>query len=291
MKKVALTGASGFVGTNLKSTLEGRGFVVREIERADLKNGDKILEIVEDSDILINLAGAPIIARWSESYKKVLYSSRIDTTKALVEGIKKATKKPSLFISTSAVGRYDNKKTYTDYEEGNATDVLGNITKEWEEEALHAQELGVRTVVFRFGVVLGYGGGMMEKVYPPFSLGLGGTIGDGSQYFSWVHIQDLVNAEMFAIENEKMQGVYNLTAPDTTTNKAFTKTFGEVLHRPTIFPVPVFVLKLLYGEGSVVLSDGQSVAPRKLLDTGFDFTYPDLESALREIVARYKGKS
>jgi len=290
MATIAITGASGFVGSVLCKELERRGDSVIKIGREELKDKNKLISIVQESDTIINLAGAPIAARWNEEYKKILYSSRIETTKALVNAMKESPKKPTLFISTSAVGRYDNKGTYTEDDTNYANDHLGMVTKFWEEEALRAQEIGVRTVIFRFGVVLGYGGGMMDKVYTPFNLGVGGVIGDGKQHFSWIHIEDIVGAQIFAMENSDIRGVYNLVSPEPTNNLTFTKEFGKILKRPTIFPVPVFVLKLIFGEGSTVLSDGQSAKPKRLLDAKYNFKYPTLTSALQEIVKKYRGE-
>jgi len=283
---IAITGATGFVGTHLSQFLLAQGHHVVLLGRQELADDVLLQQQLQGIDGVINLAGAPIIARWSDSYKKILRSSRIDVTKKLLDAFSLLPKKPEFFISTSAVGVYDNAATYSEHDTPNASDFLGKLAQEWENEALKAQEIGIKTVVFRFGIVLGRGGGMMNKIALPFSLGLGGTIGDGSQKFSWIHLDDLIGAMMFAINTPSAHGVYNLTAPNPTTNYEFTKTYGAIIHRPTILPVPLFVLNLLFGEGSTVLSDGQSVLPARLLQEGFSFTYPSLELALKEILSQ-----
>ncbi len=283
MEKIAITGSSGFVGQNIKKRFEKNGFKVIGIKREQLKDENSLINIMENTDILINLAGANIIQRWSDSYKKILYSSRIDTTKALTNAISKASKKSKLLISTSAVGIYKNEKCYDEdfYEYEN--DFLANLCKTWEEEALHVKSYGVRVAIFRFGIVLG-DGGALKKMLTTFKLGLGGIIGDGKQHFSFIHINDLLNAYEFVIENHQCEGIFNLTAPNPTTNYKFTKTLGKVLNRPTIFPVPKFILKLIFGEGATVLINGQCVKPKKLLDKGFKFQFENIEKTLKDLV-------
>lgn len=281
MKTVAITGASGFVGSNLKNYFSNLGFKIVSIKREELKDFEKLTKIVEESEFIINLAGANIINRWTNSYKKLLYSSRIDTTKALIEAMKKADKKPKLFISTSAVGIYKNKNCYDEENFEYSDDFLANLCKDWEKEALKAKEMGIRTAIFRFGIVLG-NGGALNKMLTPFKLGVGGTIGDGNQYFSFIHIDDLLNAYKFIYENSNLEGIFNLTAPISTTNKGLTKALGKVLHRPTIFPVPQFVLNLVFSEGAKVLTDGQCVLPKRLLDSGFIFENSSIKEAIEK---------
>ncbi|XOB61439.1 TIGR01777 family oxidoreductase [Campylobacterota bacterium DY0563] len=283
MKTIAITGSSGFVGTSLKNFFSNIGFEVRGIKREELKDSKKLIDIVENSDFIINLAGANIINRWTDSYKKLLYTSRIDTTKALVEAMKNAKVKPELFISTSAVGIYNNKACFKEENTEYSDDFLANLCKEWEKEALKANEVGIRTAIFRFGIVLGHGGAL-SKMLPAFKFGLGGNIGDGQQYFSFIHIEDLLRAYNFLYENKDLDGVFNLTAPISTTNEGLTKALGKVLHRPTFFTVPEFVLNLVFSEGSKVLTDGQCAIPQKLLDSGFKFKYASIENSLENLV-------
>lgn len=284
MKTIAITGSNGFVGTNLKNFFENAGFEVIGIKRDDLKDIKRLTSIIEKTDIVINLAGANIINRWTDSYKKLLYSSRIDTTQALVEAMNEAICKPTLFISTSAVGIYKNSGCFDEENCELEDDFLAKLCKSWEHSALRAEEMEIRTVIFRFGIVLGKGGGALEKMLTPFKLGLGGTIGNGKQYFSFIHLDDLINAYKFVIDNEICVGIYNLTAPIPTTNLGLTKTLGNVLNRPTILPLPQFVLNLVFSEGAKVLTDGQCVKPKRLLDAGFNFKYKTIEESIESII-------
>lgn len=282
MEKIVITGASGFVGTNLTKMFQNDGYNVIAVNRKDLQNIEKLTSLIDGVKAIINLAGANIIGRWSDEYKKLLYSSRLDTTTALIKAIEKSQKKPEIFISTSAVGIYANKQTYNEENIEYADDFLGKLCKDWEKKAFEAQNFGVRTVVFRFGIVMGEGGAL-AKMLLPFKFGVGGTIGDGSQAFSFIHIKDLVKAYKFVLENE-LSGTYNLTAPVSTTNKGLTKALGASLHRPTIFPVPEFVLRLIFGEGAKVLTDGQSVVPKRLIDAGFEFEFQTIEETIEDLV-------
>lgn len=280
MKAIAISGISGFVGSNLKRFFEQKGYEVTPIKRDDIKDEEKLISIVENSHIIINLSGANIIARWSEKYKKILRQSRIDTTNTLVNAINKAKKQPKLFISTSAVGIYEIKKCYDEENCEFADDFLATLCKEWEESA---QKVHVRVCIFRFGIVLG-DGGALKKMLPPFRFGLGGNIGSGKQYVSFIHIEDLLRAYEFVIENENLKGTFNLTSPHPTTNEEFTKSLGEVLRKPTLFPIPEFVLKLIFGEGAKVLTSGQCVFPKKLIDSGFNFEFGHILDVLKDLV-------
>jgi uncharacterized protein (TIGR01777 family) len=284
MKKIVISGASGFVGSALKNYFQQNNCEVTTINRVDFLNEETLTSKINNCDVLINLNGANIINRWSESYKKLLYSSRIDITKALVDAMNKVSDKPNLFISTSAVGIYKNDKVYGETSEEFGDDFLANLVVDWEKEALRANELGIRTTIFRFGIVLGRDGGALAKMITPFKFGLGGTIGDGTQAFSFIHLDDLLSAYSFVIENDTLDGVFNLTAPNPTTNYGLTKALGKSLNRPTILPVPQFVLNLIFSEGAKVLTDGQSVVPQKLLDSGFEFQYKNIEDTIESLV-------
>lgn len=284
MKKIAISGASGFVGKALQKYFQNKDFEIIPISRNELSNSKALSLKLKDCDIVINLNGANIINRWTESYKKLLYNSRIDSTQALVNAMEKLEHKPKVFISTSAVGIYKNDKVYDESSKEFANDFLGNLAIDWEKEALKANILGVRTVIFRFGIILGNDGGALAKMLLPFKLGLGGTIGDGSQAFSFIHIDDLLSAYNFIIENEKLAGVFNLTAPKPTTNYGLTKALGKSLNRPTILPVPQFVLNLIFSEGAKVLTDGQNAIPKRLLDNGFAFQYENIEDTIEKLI-------
>ncbi|MCT7644984.1 TIGR01777 family oxidoreductase [Aliarcobacter butzleri] len=281
MKTIAISGANGFVGTSLTNFFSSFRYKIVPLSRDILNNKSKLEKVLNSTDIVINLAGANIINRWSESYKKLLYSSRIDTTSKIVNAISSISNKPKLLISTSAVGIYDNKSIYD--ENGSfSNDFLSNLCQDWEKEALKAKSEATKVAIFRFGIILGKDGGALQKMITPFKFGLGGTIGSGKQAFSFIHISDLLNAYKFVIEND-YDGVFNLTAPTPTTNKGLTFALGKTLKRPTILPVPEFVLKLIFSEGARVLTDGQSAIPKKLLDLGFEFKFKTIEETIENL--------
>lgn len=283
MPKVAIAGASGFVGTSLQKMFKENGFDVISLRRADIADTKRLAEIIDGVDVVVNLSGANIIARWSESYKKELYDSRIYTTRNLINAISQIQNKPKLLISTSAVGIYSNSKKQTEDEYEFGTDFLAKVCKDWELEASRANEFGVRCAIFRFGIVLGKSGGAFAKMVTPFRFGLGGNIGSGKQYFSFIHIKDLCRAFKFVVENSSQEGVFNLTAPNVTTNAGLTKALASALNRPAFFDVPEFVLKLIFGEGAKVLTDGQNVYPKKLLDNGFVFEFDNIETTIKDL--------
>lgn len=285
--KIAMSGATGFIGGNLTKLFNQKGWIVEPLLAEDFKGHQEgLARKLYNSEVVINLAGAPIVAKWTEEYKKILYSSRIDTTNKIVSLLSAQNPKPRLFISTSAVGIYDGSGIYSEDNAVYADDFLGMLASEWEKSAIKAADYGIRTVIFRFGIVLGSNGGMLSQMLPIFKLGLGGTIGDGSQGFSWVHIEDLKRAYLEAIENDKFAGVYNLTAPTPTTNKGLTKALGKALKVPAIFKIPYFALKLKYGEGVIAISGGQKVLPKRLLEAGFKFKYETIEEALKDLLSK-----
>lgn len=272
--KIALTGASGFVGTALGKYFNDCVIIDRD------DNENIILQKLKDVDVVINLAGAPIIKRWSDSYKKVLIKSRIETTKKLVNAVNQSSVKH--FISTSAIGIYpDNKKCDESCIEL-ADDFLGKLAKEWEVEA---QRCIKATTIFRFGVVLGKGGGALAQMITPFKLGVGGTIGDGKMITSWIHMADLIGMYQHIIQNH-LTGVFNATSPHPVSNYTFTKALGKALHRPTILPIPKFALRIMYGEASSVLTGSKEVYPRRILEAGYRFKYEHIDEALREIISQ-----
>lgn len=282
--KIAVSGASGFVGSHLIRAFSQQGWSVVPVGRDAFRTADDVRARIDGVDGVVHLAGAPIAARWTEVYKREIRSSRIDTTKLLVAAMNGLPVKPRFFISTSAIGIYPPNLPSDENRRDLADDFLGRVAQEWEREARKAEAAGIRTIIFRFGVVLGSDGGILEKMLPPFRLGLGGMIGDGAQSFSWVHIDDLASAYFFVIGQERCSGIYNLVAPHPTTNAGLTQALGAVLHRPTILPVPSFVLKLRFGEGAAIALSGQHVLPRRLLESGFRFRFSTIESALQDIV-------
>jgi len=279
--KIKISGISGFVGTNLKSYFTNLGHEVLPITRDDLTNVEKLTNVISGSDVVINLSGANIIHKWSESYKRTLYSSRIDTTKAIVNAINSLDKKPIL-ISTSAVGIYANHGINSEEKFEYGDGFLAKLCRSWEEEANKAK---TKVVIFRFAIVLG-DGGALKKMLLPFKIGVGGVISDGKQLFPFIHIEDLLRAFEYVIKEKELQGVFNLCAPVITTNSGLTKALGRALNRPTVLPVPKFILKLIYGEGSKVLTDGQNVVPEKLIDSGFKFRYEDINSTIDNLILK-----
>ena len=271
--KIALNGASGFVGTALQENF--KKCII--LDRHD--NDEMLLRKLKDVDIVINLAGAPIIKRWSDPYKETLVRSRIDTTRQLVEAVNRSGVKH--FISTSAIGIYPNDTVCDESCEQRGDDFLTHLSQAWENEALKCDK---KTTILRFGIVLGKEGGALAQMLPPFRLGLGGTIADGSMMTSWIHLKDLVRIYTFVIDNG-LEGTYNATAPHPVSNRTFTKTLGRILRRPTLLPIPYFALRLMYAEAASVLIDSKEVYPKALLQAGFVFNYEDINTALQEILA------
>jgi uncharacterized protein (TIGR01777 family) len=283
---IAMSGATGFIGSHLRQSFEMDGWDVLTLGRHDFEmSPEELAGKMKGVDTVVNLAGAPVIKRWTEEYKNTMYKSRVNTTKSLVLACSHMDPKPKLFISTSAIGYYASGGPHTENNHVKANGFLGHLARDWEKEALTAKELGIRTVIFRFGVVLGKDGGALKEMLTPFKLGVGGTIGDGSQPFSWVHIRDLIHAFQAAVDNESYEGTYNLTAPKPTTNKGLTKALGKALGKPTIMQVPKFVLRLQLGEGSQVLTEGQTVFPERLVQSGFSFSFNNIEDAVKDCVA------
>jgi uncharacterized protein (TIGR01777 family) len=289
--KIAITGATGFVGDHLMQGLRRYGHTFVPLGRQELSRGtEHLARVIASCGAVINLAGAPIDRRWTEAYKQEIVSSRIETTRLLVETMRQLDAPPQTFISTSAIGAFDSRGEYKESDEANASDFLGQLSKDWETTAQEAEKLEVRTLIFRFGLVLGHDGGMMKKLLTPFRLGLGGPVGSGQQQMSWIHIDDLVEAYQHVLENRRLSGVFHLCAPNPVTNREFSKALGSALGRPALLPVPAFALKLAYGEGADVMTSGQRVISERLPESGFNFRYPDLDSALPEIIKKSGGR-
>lgn len=280
---VLISGATGLVGSNLQKMFADRGDKFVTLNRDDFSGSLKaISERISESDVLIHLAGAPIVARWTASHKKNIMESRVNTTQMLVQAMEMAKKRPEMFISTSAIGIYADGAVNTEKDAHLADGFLSEVCQRWEAEALAAQPF-TKVAIFRFGVVLAENGGALQQMLLPFKLGLGGPIAGGKQGFSWIHIDDLMEAYHFVIER-KLEGIFNLTAPQITDNALFTKELGTALHRPVFMPIPAFGLRLLFGEGAVSLTTGQKVLPERLIDEGFEFRHPDLKSAFKELI-------
>ena len=299
--KVLVTGGSGFVGTTLCARLVAQGHAVTVLTRSErgakrlpagvqacvgdpTAPGDWQQEAAQ-CDALVNLAGASIFSRWSSEYKALIRASRIDTTRNLVEAIsRRQGDDPPVLVSASAVGYYGPRGDEELSEQSPpGEDFLAGVCREWEAEAQAATRFGARVVCARFGIVLGRGGGALGQMLPLFKLGLGGPLGGGRQWFSWVHQADLVEALLFCL-TKQMSGAANCCAPAPVRNREFTRTLGRVLGRPAILPAPGFAVRLAMGEmGSVVLT-GQRVIPQALSRAGFSFQFPELEGALRDLL-------
>jgi hypothetical protein len=248
-----------------------------------LGNLDAAARACAHADVVINLAGAPVAQRWTNSHKVAIRYSRVELTRALLERIAQLEKKPVAYVSASAVGYYGTSLTETFIETSSpGTDFLARVCLDWEREANRATELGMRVAIVRTGVVLGPDGGALPMMLPAFRFGLGGKLASGKQWMSWIHIEDLIDAYLHAIDGT--DGALNATAPEPVTNAEFTHVLGEVLRRPTVFPVPELALKALFGEGAMILSEGQRVLPERTLASGYRFRYPDLEPALRSLL-------
>lgn len=284
-KTVAISGSTGFIAGYLIPELKSKGYNIVPLLREDFKNQKKLEEKLTNVNGVVNLAGAPIIKRWTKSYRRELLNSRVDLTKTIVETVKKIGLHLDFFVSASAVGLYRDGMLCSEECKSIRDDFLGRLCVEWEKAASGLKDK-TRVVVLRIGVVIGKGGGIIKKVSLPFKLGLGGRIGSGKQGFSWIHIEDLCRIIIFAMENSDIKGVINAVSPSPVDNMEFTRVLAGLLSRPALLPVPSFILSLLFGEGSAILLEGQRAVPERLLQSGFEFYYPDLVSALKQVFKR-----
>jgi uncharacterized protein (TIGR01777 family) len=286
MKTIAMSGATGFVGSDLRRAFEIKGWKVIPLSRGDFDGSpERLARRIEGANAVVNVAGAPVTKRWTREYKRVILESRLNVTHMLVEASGLMKKRPDVFISTSAIGYYDDEGEHMERRFRKADTFLGHLAEDSEREALRAMSLGIRTVVFRLGIVLGRNGGALSKMVKPFRHRLGGKIGDGKQHFSWIHIDDLVNAYVRAVEDKSFAGIYNLTAPRPTDNMGLTRALESALHRPAVLRVPKFLLRLQLGEGAQVLTGGQRVYPERLIEKGFRFRFTRIEDAIKNCVS------
>lgn len=276
--KIAINGTSGFVGKFLINHFQ-KSHEILPIKREIYDDKKALCEILSKADVVINLAGANISKRWSKAYKNELLHSRIATTKNLVLAMSGLAKKPEIFISTSAIGIYENGKTHDESSGDFDSGFLGNLALAWEKEANLASEFGIKTAIFRLGVVLGKGGALAQML-PVFRLNLGGILGSGEQDFSWIDILDLARAYDFVIQN-RLKGIFNLTSPNPVTNRELTQNLAQILNKKAPFKVPEFVLKLKFGQGAQILLQGQRVLPANLTKMGFSFEYPLIKDSLK----------
>lgn len=307
--KIAITGATGFIGNRLVEKLHQAGdslvLLVRNPAKAQRMfpaSSFPRLEIVtyyatrsdgdwqqsiSGCDGVVNLAGEPIAERWSAAHKKAILETRKQGTQKIVEAIAQANPKPSVLINPSAIGYYGTSETATfDENSPSGDDFLAKVCQVWEAEAQKVTEFGVRLVILRFGIVLG-NGGALARMLPPFKMFAGGPIGNGRQWFSWIHIEDLVNLIILGLKKTDMQGTFNATAPNPVRMNQLCHILGEVLHRPSWLPVPDVALELLLGEGAKVVLEGQEVLPKATTAIGFEYQYPTLKPALNDVVKQF----
>jgi len=294
---ILISGASGLIGTALSSQLRDAGHTVYPLSRRDTGQPfywrpEKGIILFDDSirlDAVINLAGENIAeGRWNKIRKKRIVDSRIDSTRLLSDKLSSLAHRPDVFISGSAIGFYGSRgDEIMDETSSHGTGFLAEIGTAWEDATRAAEDAGIRTVHIRTGIVLSPRGGVLKKMLLPFRFGLGGVIGDGRQYMSWISIDDEVNAISFLLQNTELSGPFNLVAPAPVTNREFTRKLGKVLKRPTPFPMPAAVVRLMFGEmGDELLLSSTRVAPVRLEQAGYEFIHTDFEQALKDLLSR-----
>jgi uncharacterized protein (TIGR01777 family) len=296
--RVTLTGASGLIGTRLVRALAARGEEVtvlsRDPDRAgralgvtaeawDPEAGPAPAAALAGRDAIVHLAGERVDQRWSDDAQAKIRASRDAGTRNLVDGLRGAEPRPDVLISSSAVGYYGARGDEVVDESAPAgAGFLAGVCAAWEHQAQRAEELGLRVVRVRTGVVLDSGGGALARMLTPFKLGVGGPVAGGEQYMPWIHVDDLVGIYLAAIDDARWSGPVNATAPEPVTNREFSRALGRALHRPAALPIPGAALQLLYGEMAEIVTTGQRAVPRRALDLGYEFRHPELDEALRD---------
>ena len=293
-----ITGATGLVGTALQESFNEQGYEMLLASRGepkderyiqwDIENGFAEPDRLEGLDAVVHLAGESVFGlRWTDEKKKAIRDSRVLGTRSIVEAISKLKDRPKVLVAASAIGFYGERGDEEMTESAVAGDTfLADVSKQWESEARRAEDAGIRTVLLRTGIVLSKDGGALGTMLTPFKLGVGGVVGSGKQWMSWVALDDHIAAINYAIENESLRGAVNATSPQPVTNQEFTKTLGEVVYRPTLIPMPEFVVSMVLGEmGDELLLTSTKVLPKRLLDAGFEFKYPALKAAIEHAVS------
>jgi uncharacterized protein (TIGR01777 family) len=277
---VTVLGASGFIGQALCAALAARGDTVRT---ASLRDPARAAAVSDGSDVVVNLAGAPVAERWTEERKREIARTRTDLPHAYLSALERVGKRPAAYVSASAVGYYGISRTATFTETSPpGDDFLARVCVAWESEAQRARALGLRVTILRTGLVLGSRGGALARLLPLFRSGLGGPVASGDQWYSWIHIDDQIGLYLLAIDG--YDGVLNATAPNPVTNHAFTRALAAAVRRPALLPAPEFALKLVFGEGAYVITEGQRVLPAAALAAGYTFRYPEVTAACASLV-------
>jgi uncharacterized protein (TIGR01777 family) len=296
-----IAGGTGLIGSALAESLLADGHKVSIISRnpsivnPELRavswDESALLEELVTADAVVNLAGAslagenPLQMRWTPQRKQAIISSRLAVGKKLVDAISQLGRKPEVFVQASAIGFYGNQGSDpADENSSPGHDFLAQVCREWETATADLEKIGIRRLVIRIGLVLSQRGGLLPLLALPFRLLVGGKIGTGNQYLSWIHIQDIVKSIQFLIDDPRHQGVYNLTAPNPETNQAFSQLMGNSLRRPVWLPIPSWVLKIALGEASTLALDGRPVYPTRLLKSGYQFQFPDLKGCLESML-------
>lgn len=297
--RILITGASGLIGKALQKSFEEKGYEMLLATRSEPKDeqhiqwsadtgfADEDIERLEGLDAVIHLAGENIAGlRWTDEKKKAIRDSRVFGTRTMIEVFARLEKKPKVFISGSALGFYGDRGDDEMTEASSAGKTfLAEVCKEWEAESRRAEDLGIRTVLLRTGIVLSKDGGALATMLTPFKLGVGGVVGSGLQWMSWISLDDVVGIIHYALENESVRGAVNVVSPNPVTNEEFTKTLGTVLYRPTFLPLPEFAVNLVFGEmGDALLIDSTKVIPKRMKDAGYEFKFTDLKAALEHAV-------
>jgi len=294
--RVLISGATGMLGSALVATLQARGFAITRLVRGTPTGDGQIHwvpnrtidpESVSGFDSVIHLAGESVATRWSDTKKAQIRESRVTSTRNLAQALAKASKRPHLLITASAIGYYgDRADEILNEKSAPGTGFLPDVCREWEAASQPATDAGIRTVQLRTGVVLSLKGGALKKMLPPFRMAVGGNLGSGRQWMSWIHIQDWVGAVNHILKNDLLQGPVNMVGPKPVTNAEFTRTLASELSRPAIFPVPAFAAKLLFGQmAEEVLLSSQRVEPARLVTSGYPFQFSDLAKALENCLA------
>ncbi len=279
--RIAVVGASGFIGRHLAAALRARGDDVVELS---LRDPEAAARGCEGVPAVVNLAGEPVAQRWTDEAKERIRASRVDAPRTLIAALAKLERPPKAYVSASAIGYYGTSETATFTEAAPpGNDFLSNVCTEWESEAHRAAEAGMRVAIVRTGLVLGSDGGALARLLPVFKLGGGGHVASGNQWYSWIHIEDMVGIYLAALDGAA--GVMNATAPNPVRNRDFTRALAHAVNRPAFFPIPEFTMNLLYGEGAVIVTKGQRVLPERTSAQGYTFRYPEIDAAFAQIVA------